>query len=100
MHIACERYNGEDASDGTKSLNVVIHLIRGNADITSKDKVSVFRCDVPPPVVLFKFNEGMHDRSYRIKYPRLIWRTIFVRPYKQVLKEKNTSLIKYYFKTL
>ena len=41
MHIACETYNGADASKGLKCLNVIIRLIRANGDITSKDKVSV-----------------------------------------------------------
>ena len=40
MRIACERYNNADASKGLKGLNVIIHLIRANADITSKDEVS------------------------------------------------------------
>ena len=43
MHIACEKYNKADGSEGLERLNVTIHLIRANADITSKDKVSVIK---------------------------------------------------------
>ena len=43
MHWACKRYNDADASKGLKGLNVIIHLIRANADITSKDEVSVIK---------------------------------------------------------
>ena len=44
MHIACERYNEADAWEGSlERLNVIIHLIRANADITSKDEVSVIK---------------------------------------------------------
>ena len=43
MHIACEKYNKADASQGLKRLYVIIHLIIANADITSKDEVSVIK---------------------------------------------------------
>ena len=46
MHNACERYNEADASKGLKCLNVIIHLIRANTDITSKDEVSVMISNV------------------------------------------------------
>ena len=48
MHAACWSYNRADASDGSKHLNVIIHLIRGNADITTKDEVSVMISEVYP----------------------------------------------------
>ena len=43
MHIACEKYNEADASEGLERLNVIIHLIRANADITSENEVSVIK---------------------------------------------------------
>ena len=43
MHIACKKYSEAYEREGLKSLNVIIHLIRANADITSKDEVSVIK---------------------------------------------------------
>ena len=48
MHLACEEYNDADASEGLKRLNVIICLLQANADITTKNKVSVMISDVFP----------------------------------------------------